>query len=134
VPHAYVLYEGEGHGFRRHETAVHALESELAFLGRVFGFETPDVPPFELSIGALSVASTAVGREIVVADDGTTDAARDLGIIVSREPVRPLFARAHDASWQGTLSEHGFTPVDPADLPSSTDGDYYVLPPTLDGI
>ena len=133
VPHAYVLYEGEGHGFRRHETSVHALESELAFLGRVFGFETPDVPPFELTIGALTVASTAVGREIVVVDDATTDAARDLAVVVSREPVRPVFARADDASWAKTLTEHGFTPVDPQDLPADAGGTYYVLPPTLDG-
>lgn len=49
VPHAYVLYEGEGHGFRRAETVVHALESELAFLGQVFGFETPGVAPIALS-------------------------------------------------------------------------------------
>ncbi|MCT9821489.1 prolyl oligopeptidase family serine peptidase [Microbacterium sp. W1N] len=48
VPHAYVLYEGEGHGFRRAETIVHALESELAFLGQVFGFETPGVEPVTL--------------------------------------------------------------------------------------
>ena len=51
VPHAYVLYEGEGHGFRRAETVVHALESELAFLGQVFGFETPGVRPLPLSEG-----------------------------------------------------------------------------------
>lgn len=51
VPHAYVLYEGEGHGFRRAETIVHALESELAFLGQVFGFATPGVPPVELTTG-----------------------------------------------------------------------------------
>lgn len=49
IPHAYVLYEGEGHGFRRAETMVHALESELAFLGAVFGFETPEVPSLSLS-------------------------------------------------------------------------------------
>lgn len=49
VPHAYVLYEGEGHGFRRGETMVHALETELAFLGQVFGFQTPGVEPVELS-------------------------------------------------------------------------------------
>ncbi|MFJ6678921.1 prolyl oligopeptidase family serine peptidase [Microbacterium sp. NPDC091382] len=48
VPHAYVLYEGEGHGFRRAETVAHALETELAFLGRVFGFETPGVPRITL--------------------------------------------------------------------------------------
>jgi len=49
IPHAYVLYQGEGHGFRRAETIVDALERELAFLGRVFGFETPGVAPIELS-------------------------------------------------------------------------------------
>lgn len=38
VPHEYVVYEGEGHGFRRAETIVDALHRELAFLGGVFGF------------------------------------------------------------------------------------------------
>lgn len=38
IDHEYVLYPGEGHGFRRAETIVDALERELAFLGRVFGF------------------------------------------------------------------------------------------------
>ncbi|MFJ2544360.1 prolyl oligopeptidase family serine peptidase [Microbacterium sp. NPDC087589] len=38
VDHEYVLYPGEGHGFRASETIVDALERELAFLGRVFGF------------------------------------------------------------------------------------------------
>jgi dipeptidyl aminopeptidase/acylaminoacyl peptidase len=49
IPHAYVVYEGEGHGFRRAETVVHALETELAFLGAVFGFETPGVAPLTLA-------------------------------------------------------------------------------------
>lgn len=48
IPHAYIRYEGEGHGFRRSETIVHALESELAFLGQVFGFDTPGVPSISL--------------------------------------------------------------------------------------
>ncbi|WP_309129089.1 prolyl oligopeptidase family serine peptidase [Microbacterium sp.] len=39
VPHEYVLYEGEGHGFRRAETIISSLETELTFLGGVFGFE-----------------------------------------------------------------------------------------------
>ena len=42
VPHAYLAFEGEGHGFRRAETQIAALEAELYFYGRVFGFE-PDV-------------------------------------------------------------------------------------------
>lgn len=48
VPHAYVLYDGEGHGFRRAETVVHALETELAFLGAVFGFNPPGIAPLDL--------------------------------------------------------------------------------------
>ncbi|MGW8481527.1 S9 family peptidase [Microbacterium sp. NPDC055903] len=39
VDHEYVVYEGEGHGFRTAATIIDALERELAFLGRVFGFE-----------------------------------------------------------------------------------------------
>lgn len=49
IPHAYVEYAGEGHGFRRAESVVHALETELGFLGAVFGFDAPGVPPLELS-------------------------------------------------------------------------------------
>jgi dipeptidyl aminopeptidase/acylaminoacyl peptidase len=48
VPHAYVLYEGEGHGFRRAETVIDSLRRELGFLGAVFGFETPGIPTLEL--------------------------------------------------------------------------------------
>lgn len=45
VPHEYALYAGEGHGFRRAETIIDALQRELAFLGRVFGFApAPDAP------------------------------------------------------------------------------------------
>ena len=39
VDHEYVLYPTEGHGFRSADTIVDALERELTFLGRVFGFE-----------------------------------------------------------------------------------------------
>lgn len=48
VAHAYVLYEGEGHGFRRAETATDSLRRELGFLGAVFGFETPGITPLAL--------------------------------------------------------------------------------------
>jgi dipeptidyl aminopeptidase/acylaminoacyl peptidase len=39
VAHAYVLFEGEQHGFRKAENIIRALEAELWFYGRVFGFE-----------------------------------------------------------------------------------------------
>ncbi|HEX7096554.1 MAG TPA: S9 family peptidase [Acidimicrobiales bacterium] len=38
IPHEYLLFEGEGHGFRRAENIVRALEAELAFYARVLGF------------------------------------------------------------------------------------------------
>jgi dipeptidyl aminopeptidase/acylaminoacyl peptidase len=38
VDHEYIVFEGEGHGFRRAETVIASLEAELTFLGRVFGF------------------------------------------------------------------------------------------------
>lgn len=42
VPHAYRTFEGEGHGFRRSETIVAALEAEYSFFAQVFGFEPAD--------------------------------------------------------------------------------------------
>ncbi|GAT74833.1 dipeptidyl aminopeptidase/acylaminoacyl-peptidase [Microbacterium sp. HM58-2] len=44
IDHEYVLYAGEGHGFRRAETIVDALDREIAFLGRVFGFTPAPAP------------------------------------------------------------------------------------------
>jgi dipeptidyl aminopeptidase/acylaminoacyl peptidase len=51
IPHVHVEYEGEGHGFRKSETVIHSLETELAFYGEVFGF-TPagDVPSTETDL------------------------------------------------------------------------------------
>lgn len=40
---AYVPFEGEQHGFRKAENIKRALEAELYFYGRVFGFEPADV-------------------------------------------------------------------------------------------
>ena len=39
IPHAYLLFDGEGHGFRKAETTVAALEAELSFYAQVLGFE-----------------------------------------------------------------------------------------------
>lgn len=38
LPVELIVFEGEGHGFRKAETIQRALEAELAFYGRVFGF------------------------------------------------------------------------------------------------
>lgn len=48
IPHALVTFDGEQHGFRKAETIVTALHTELAFYGQVFGFPTLEVPPVEL--------------------------------------------------------------------------------------
>ncbi|MFB8177888.1 prolyl oligopeptidase family serine peptidase [Streptomyces sp. NPDC055966] len=48
VPHAYLTFAGEGHGFRRAETMVRALEAEMSLYAQVFGLDAPDVPRLEL--------------------------------------------------------------------------------------
>lgn len=42
VPVAYLLFEGEQHGFRRAENIRRALDAELSFYGQVLGFALPD--------------------------------------------------------------------------------------------
>jgi dipeptidyl aminopeptidase/acylaminoacyl peptidase len=42
IPHAYLAFPGEQHGFRRAENVKRALEAELYFYSRVFGFELAD--------------------------------------------------------------------------------------------
>jgi dipeptidyl aminopeptidase/acylaminoacyl peptidase len=41
VPVAYLLFEGEQHGFRRAENMRRSLDAELSFYGQVLGFELP---------------------------------------------------------------------------------------------
>jgi dipeptidyl aminopeptidase/acylaminoacyl peptidase len=42
LPRAYILFEGEGHGFRQAVNQQRALEAELSFYAQVFGFELAD--------------------------------------------------------------------------------------------
>jgi dipeptidyl aminopeptidase/acylaminoacyl peptidase len=42
VPTAYLSFPGEQHGFRKAENIKRALEAELYFCGRVFGFAPAD--------------------------------------------------------------------------------------------
>ena len=49
IPVAYMPFEGEGHGFRKAENIKRALEGELYFYGRVFGFTPADeIEPVEI--------------------------------------------------------------------------------------
>jgi dipeptidyl aminopeptidase/acylaminoacyl peptidase len=42
IPHAYLLFEGEQHGFRQAANIRRVLEAELSFYAQVFGFELSD--------------------------------------------------------------------------------------------
>ncbi len=49
IPHAYLTFEGESHGFRKEETLIASMEAELSFYGQIFGFEPPGIPRVELT-------------------------------------------------------------------------------------
>jgi dipeptidyl aminopeptidase/acylaminoacyl peptidase len=53
IPHAYLLFEGEGHGFRKAENVVASLEAELSFYAQILGFIPADGIP-KLAIDHLS--------------------------------------------------------------------------------
>jgi dipeptidyl aminopeptidase/acylaminoacyl peptidase len=53
IPHAYLAFAGEQHGFRKAETNIRCLESELYFYGRIMGFE-PAGDPEPVEIAGLS--------------------------------------------------------------------------------
>jgi dipeptidyl aminopeptidase/acylaminoacyl peptidase len=49
LPVALLIFDGEGHGFRRSENQIRALEAEAYFYSRVFGFTlADDVEPVEI--------------------------------------------------------------------------------------
>ena len=52
IPHAYIPFEGEDHGFRKASSILRSIQAELAFYGAVFGFVPADpLPPLPL-VGA----------------------------------------------------------------------------------
>jgi dipeptidyl aminopeptidase/acylaminoacyl peptidase len=42
LPHAYLLFPGEDHGFRSAANIIRSFEAELSFYGQVFGFDPAD--------------------------------------------------------------------------------------------
>ncbi len=48
-PHAYLTFPGEGHGFRRADTMIRALEAEFSLYAQVFGLIPPGIPTLELT-------------------------------------------------------------------------------------
>jgi dipeptidyl aminopeptidase/acylaminoacyl peptidase len=50
IPHAYLAFEGEGHGFRKEQNIRRTLEATLVFIGRVFGFSPAgELAPLEIA-------------------------------------------------------------------------------------
>jgi dipeptidyl aminopeptidase/acylaminoacyl peptidase len=50
IPTAYVTFEGEQHGFRKAASIKRALDAELYFFSRIFGFPLPEpVEPVEIA-------------------------------------------------------------------------------------
>ncbi|KPQ33849.1 MAG: Dipeptidyl aminopeptidase/acylaminoacyl-peptidase [Phormidesmis priestleyi Ana] len=49
IPVAYLLFEGEQHGFRKGENIKRSLDAELSFYSQIFGFELADeIEPVEI--------------------------------------------------------------------------------------
>jgi dipeptidyl aminopeptidase/acylaminoacyl peptidase len=50
VPHAYLLFAGEQHGFRKAESIIRSVEAELSFYAQVFGFiPAGDIDPVTIN-------------------------------------------------------------------------------------
>jgi dipeptidyl aminopeptidase/acylaminoacyl peptidase len=61
VPHAYLLFPGEDHGFRGRDAIIRSFGAELSFYGQVFGFAPADeVEPIEIKF--LAEFRTAAAR------------------------------------------------------------------------
>jgi dipeptidyl aminopeptidase/acylaminoacyl peptidase len=61
LPHAYLLFEGEDHGFRDAANIIRSFEAELSFYGQVFGFEPAD-PMEPIEVTFLDGSDTASTR------------------------------------------------------------------------
>ena len=65
IPHAYLAFAGEGHGFRGAAAQRRSLEAELSFLGQVFGFEPADaLEPLDVVGVGGAAGSRATGRMV----------------------------------------------------------------------
>lgn len=49
IPHAYLLFAGEQHGFRKAGNIITSFEASLSFYGQIFGFEPEGIPHLQLS-------------------------------------------------------------------------------------
>ncbi|HEV8545265.1 MAG TPA: prolyl oligopeptidase family serine peptidase [Candidatus Limnocylindrales bacterium] len=71
LPHAYLLFPGEDHGFRAAENIIRSFEAELSFYGQVFGFEPADaIEPIKVEFldAAASADAPAAARRSAAAE------------------------------------------------------------------
>ena len=69
IPHAYIPFEGEQHGFRRASSIRRSIEAEVYFYGSIFGFELAD-PVDPIEIHNLCVARAAYSTVRPLGDTG----------------------------------------------------------------
>jgi dipeptidyl aminopeptidase/acylaminoacyl peptidase len=67
LPHAYLLFPGEDHGFRAAANIIRSFEAELSFYGQIFGFAPADaIEPIEVQfLGDRDGAAAATAPERV---------------------------------------------------------------------
>jgi dipeptidyl aminopeptidase/acylaminoacyl peptidase len=92
IPHAYLAFEGEGHGFRGAAAIRRTIEARLSFLGQVFGFEPAD------ELEPLEVEGMAAWRERRAASRVRVAAGRHDAEPPGREAPGPPAAATDDAS------------------------------------
>jgi len=80
LPHAYLLFPGEDHGFRSAENIIRAFEAELSFYGQVFGFEPAgDIEPIKIEfLGGDGRSDPAGGGRPGPGGDGRSRPSGDL--------------------------------------------------------
>jgi dipeptidyl aminopeptidase/acylaminoacyl peptidase len=61
IPHAYLAFAGESHGFRKSQSIVASLEAELSFYGQIMGFVPPGIPQVRLT--GLAQRANSVARD-----------------------------------------------------------------------
>jgi len=61
VPHAYLLFPGEDHGFRIAANIIRSFEAELSFYGQIFGFDPADpLEPIAISFRVVALECCVV--------------------------------------------------------------------------
>ena len=86
VPHAYLLFAGEQHGFRKAENIRAALDGELSFYAQVLGFDLPADEGIDAD-RPLSVDERrrrAPGSEPGLSDHARLYTSRTVGMIIGR--------------------------------------------------